>query len=113
MSKESLSQTGTAGFAAIEAVLVLVVVAAIVGIGGYVLQQKRTANSTPGAHGSSSLAQSASPPGTTASIDQLSQHEAQSEAGVDKSADSQAQQSVNANTSADSNVGGAYDENTL
>ena len=96
------------GFALLELVLLLVIVAAIVGVGLYVVNQKSTSDNTLSGTGSGATAKPAQ--GTTASVEQLTEQDANTEAGVDKSADGSTQQTA---TSADSSVnslGGAYNE---
>lgn len=104
----------TPGFAALEAVLVIVVIAGIVAAGLYVFNKKHQVASTSNAANTAS-SQPATPPinGTSASVSQLAQQAANTEASVDTSNDAQAQQSITAANSAAGNVGGAYNENNL
>lgn len=113
MPKQTWSRPESSGFAAIEALLILIILAAVVGIGGYVVQQKRTATKTLAAPSLSSVTPQATASSTAASVEQLTQQEALSESGVDKTADNQVQQSASSTARADSNVGGAYNENNL
>ena len=99
-------QTGASGFTAVEAVLVIVVLAAVVGVGIFVVHREHAANTTANT-------QAAAPAGTSASVDQLTQQDAQTEAAVDGQGDSQVQQDALSANSAVSNVGGAYNESTL
>lgn len=109
--KLSSDKSGSAGFTLVETVLVLVILAAIVGVGVYVVRQKQNANST--LSGTSSGLRTKAPAGTSASIDQLTGQAAQTEAGADSSADNQTQQNATSANTAVSNVGGAYDEASL
>ena len=109
-----LLKDNTAGFAAVEAVLLVVILAIIGGVGTYVAQQKHTADSTLASSNSKSVpARTPVTPGSATSIDQLTQKDAQAEANIDKSADSQAQQNAISSNSAVTNVGGSYDETNL
>ena len=96
-----------AGFSAVEALLLLVIVGAIAGIGVYVVRQKDNANNTLS---SGSVTQNKAPAGTTGSIDQLTQQDAQTESGVDNSADATVQQNASSANGTVNNVGGAYNE---
>lgn len=104
-------RTDQKGFSMVEAVLVVVIVAAIAGVGLYVMKQKQQTNKTVS---SNSAATHANPPqGTSASVDQLTQQDAQTEAGVDHAADNQTGQDATSANSAVSNLGGAYNETSL
>lgn len=96
-----------AGFAVVEAVLLVVLVAAIAGIGVYVVHQKhaddKTLTSTATTAGNA-------PTGTTASVDQLTQQDANTESSVDNSADTSYQQTATTPNASLSNLGGAYNE---
>ena len=98
----------TQGFALVEALLVVIILAALVGVGIYVVHRQPHAN-TPTATGSTVPVAN----GTTESINQLTQQDAQIEAGVDSASDSQAQQTSMSANGALNNVAGAYDENNL
>ncbi len=103
------------GFAIIEAVLILVIIGAVVGVGAYVLNAKKTVNKTLSS-GTTTPAQQATPVlanGTTASIDQLTQQEAQSETAANNSGDSQLQQDSSSSNASVSNVGSSYNESSL
>lgn len=99
--------TKSGGFAAMEGLLVLVIVAAIVGVGYYVIHQKHSAQKTLS---NSNSAPANAPAGTTASVDQQATNSATQEAGLDNSADSAYQQDAGSANGAVSNVGGAYNE---
>ena len=106
----------TAGFSAIEGLLITIAIAAIVGVGGYVLHQKKIANGnlSSTSNGSATTQTTAQPvTGTTANLDQLTQQDGQTEAGVDSSADGQTSQNATSSNDAINNVGGSYDETTL
>ena len=103
-----------AGFAAVEAVLLVVIVAIIGGVGAYVAQQKHTADITLNSSSSKTVpAKTPVAAGTTTSIDQLMQQDALAETNIDMAADSQAQQNATSSNSAVTNVGGSYDETSL
>lgn len=111
--KKSIQNKSLAGFAAVEAVLIVVVVAAFIGVGGYVLKQNHNVSSTISSTPDISLSKSIAPSGSAASLDQSAQLDAQTETNVDNSADGQTQQNAVGTDSAIINVGGSYDENTL
>ncbi len=96
----------TDGFALVEVVLLVVAVTAIAGVGVYVLHHRHGAKATL-----SNNAQTVAPAaGTTASVDQLTQQDANTETGVDNAADASTQQNATSANAAISNVGGAYNE---
>jgi len=103
------------GFAIIEALLIMVIVVSVVVVGAYVLHQKHKADNTLSKASTITSTTSTEPKanGTTASVNQLTQQDAQTEAGADNAADSQAQQASTSSNSAVSNAGGAYNENNL
>lgn len=111
--KVSPREDRSAGFAVVEALLILVILAAIVGVGAYVVRQKHNANSTLGSGTGGNSTSTKAPAGTTTSIDQLTQQDAQTEAGVDAAADNSTQQTSTSANGAASNVGGAYNETNL
>lgn len=102
-----LSNRGQAGFTVVEAVLLLVLVAGVTGVGVYVAHQKHSANKTLT---SSTASVGSAPAGTTANVDQLTQQDANTESGVDNLADASYQQSVTGPNSSLSGMGGAYNE---
>jgi len=100
------------GFGVVEALLVIVIVGAVASIGVYVVRQKNHTDTLLTKTNTTSAASTAAAPsaGTTASIDQLTEQETQTEVGVDHSADAQiGQDAVSANSAA-TNVGSAYNE---
>lgn len=108
------SRQDQSGFAIVEAVLILVVIAAIAGVGYYVVNQNKQASKTLNSTASNSGANTQpAAPGTTASIDQLTSANASAETSADNSADSQIQSNLNSTNSASNSVGGAYNENNL
>ena len=111
----SIKRSNSAGFAAVEGFLILVILVAIAGVGAYVLHQKKVADTSLNntAATSSTAATPTATTGTTASIDQLTQQDGQAEASVDSSSDTQVQQNAGSANAATSNVGGAYNENNL
>jgi predicted metalloprotease len=96
-----------AGFAVVEAVLLVVLVAAIVGVGAFVVHQKHTADTTLA---STNTSAGNAPTGTTANIDQLTEQDADTESSVDNTADNSYQQAAVGPNASLSNVGGAYNE---
>ena len=109
-------QEGSDGFAVVEVVLILVIVAGVLGAGAYVYSKHHKVNTTATtANTATTTASSQSVPlnGTTNSVQQLMQQEIQSETSADSSADAQNMQTVTNVNSAATNVGGAYNENTL
>lgn len=109
-------QEGSNGFAVVEVILILVIVAGILGAGAYVYSKHHKANTTANtSNTATTTASSQSVPlnGTANSVQQLMQQEVQSEASSDNSADAQNMQTVTNVNSAATNVGGAYNENAL
>jgi len=97
------------GFGVLETALIIVVIAAVVGVGYYVVRQKHTAEATLSSN-SNTAPQAKAPTGTTASVDQLTQQDAKTEASADNTTDASLQQdSTSANTAINS-LGGAYNE---
>ena len=96
------------GFALVEGLLLLVIVAAIIGVGVFVTRQKHSAEKLLSS--SNTTAQSTASPGTTAHIDQLTQQDAKDEANVDSANDGSTQLDATSANSVVSNVGGAYNE---
>lgn len=109
--KSASHKDKSAGFALVETVLIVVILAAIVGVGVYIMRQRQNANSTL-TSGNGTL-QTKSLTGTTANIGQLTQQDAQTEASADSSADNQTQQDSTSANGAINNVGGAYNETNL
>lgn len=109
--KATSKRDKSAGFAIVETLLILIILAAIVGVGAYVVRQRNNANNTFGT-GSASTAKKASD-GTTARINQLTTQESQTESNIDSSADTGTQQASTSANGAASNVGGAYSETNL
>lgn len=95
----------SAGMVPVDAIIAIVVVAAIVGVGVFVIQHRQTP-STASTIPSVTAA-------TSASIEQLTQGDAQAEQQADKNADTQSERDATSANSAVSNVGGAYNETTL
>lgn len=105
------------GFAVIELVLVLVIVAGIVGIGVYVFKQKQNANDLTATTATTvpTVKSVAKVPaaGTSAAIDELTNTDASAEMSASNGSDNQLQQdALSANTTV-SNVGGAYNESSF
>ncbi len=104
-------QRHTGGFAAIEAVLILIIIVAVIGIGAYVLHQKSNSDKTLTTTSSEPVAKASA--GTTESIDQLTEQDAKDEAAVDKAGDSSLQQAATSPDTSVNNVGGAYNESNF
>ena len=105
------------GFSAIESLLIVIIIAAVGGIGYYVVNQGHKANATLSSNASSvpttGNTASLTPNGSTSSIDSLTAQDASSEQSLDTqytSTDQSASKSADTSTS---NVGGSYDESTL
>ncbi|HVS58756.1 MAG TPA: hypothetical protein VHD60_03385 [Candidatus Saccharimonadales bacterium] len=105
-----------AGFAFIEALLVLVVIGLLVGVGLYVAKQRQNVNSLSASTLGTSQDQKTkvtAKPGTAANVTELVEQSAQDEASISSQNDNaETQAALSANTAA-SNLGGAYDESTL
>lgn len=105
---------GALGFSAVEGVLVVLVIAVIAVAGFFVVNRKHQVNSAANADNAGTSHPAAVPlDGTTASVSELTQQEAQSETNADGSADTQAQQAATSANGAVDNVGGSYNENSL
>jgi hypothetical protein len=100
------------GFGIVEALLILVVVGAIAGIGVYVIRQKNRTDTLLSKTNTTGAVSTAVTPsaGTTASIDQLTEQETQTEVGADHAADVQVGLDATSANSAATNVGSAYNE---
>lgn len=106
--RENTINKNSQGFAAVEVILIAVIVLAIIGIGYYVIHQKNSANQTLSTSNSSVLS-----PGTTSGINKLTLQDANTESSVDGGYDGQIQTNIsNANNSA-AQVGNAYNESNL
>jgi cytoskeletal protein RodZ len=108
----TIKREGGAGFAIVEAVLIIVIILGVVGAGFYVYT-KNHKNSTNNATTTASTTTNVPINGTTSSVDQAANAEAQSESSAETAADAQNQQVVTNANSAASNVGGAYNENNF
>lgn len=96
----------SAGMALVEAAVAVLVLGVIVAGSMYVINHRPASSS-------STTNTVTAQPGTTASIDQLTQNDAQTEQQASTKADAQVQQDALSANSATSNVGGAYNESTL
>ena len=104
------------GFSVVEVLLVVVLFAGIAGIGLFVVHQKNKAENTYTAANdtaSSAVPKGVKLDGSSASIDQLTKADAQSESAVDSNADSQDKQAATSANSALSSLGGSVDETSL
>lgn len=102
------TENHSAGVAVVEAAAAMLILAVLVAGSVYVINHQPT-----GANTSTTTSATTAQPGTTASIDQLTQNDAQVEQQADTNADTQAQQDALSANSAATNVGGAYNESTL
>ena len=101
------------GFSAVEVFLVLIVVAAVAGVGYWVVKQhNKTGTSTPATAVSTPVSPAASA-GTASAIDQLISQDAQSEQAIDSKNDSTTQSDATSTNPALNNLGGAYNESNF
>lgn len=118
--KLKLKKLTSKGFGGVEALLILVIVVGIIGIGAYVLTQSNKTGKTVSST-SSQLSNSKSTPtqkitaapGTASSIQQITAQDAQTEQSADKSGDAVTQNNINSANSSTNNVGGSYNEASL
>lgn len=100
------------GFAGLEVMLLIVIVAVIAGIGFWV--QRRNGNDkTQTSLSQGSQAVDPSKAGTTEGIDQLMQASVQSEESIDAKNLTSEQADASSTNTAQKNIGGAYDESSL
>ena len=109
--KVASSKDRAAGFAIVETLLILIIIAAIVGIGAYVLHQNKKASSTLSS--TNNTTSNSAPAGTSAAIDQATQQDENAEKSADNTADKAAAADATSANPAVSNVGGAYNESNL
>jgi flagellar basal body-associated protein FliL len=103
------NRSNSSGTALVEIAVTVLVLAVVIAGGVYVMNHRSVTPSSTNTSTTTPAAQT----GTTASIDQITQNDANTEQQADGSADAQTQQdALGANTAA-SNVGGAYNESTL
>ena len=95
------------GFAAVETLLIVVIIAAVVGVGYWVYKQ-RNKNDVTATNNSQTTVKAAA--GTTSSVDQLTQADSQAEATIDKKYAANEQSNATSTNAALKNLGGAYDE---
>ncbi len=112
MRRHCLGQDRSAGFAVVEGVLIVLIIAAIVGVGAFVMHQKNKADSTLSSTTTSATTLS-TPAGTSSSIDKLTIQEAQAETGIDNSTDTNLQQSASSDDASVNTLEGANDEERL
>ena len=100
------------GFGVIEVLLAVLIVGAVAGIGVYVVRQRSNTDTLLSKTDTTSSVSTAAVPsaGTTASIDQLTQQETQSEVSTDHAGDAQVGLDATSANNAASNVGNAYNE---
>ncbi|MBC7546785.1 hypothetical protein H7171_03510 [Candidatus Saccharibacteria bacterium] len=109
------------GFSVIEGLLAVVVLVVISGVGYSIYHRshsvastgKASTSSSPAATVDASAAQSIAPIGTTASVDNVTVQDANSESGIDAKHASSDQSSSTNSDGAATDVGGAYNESTL
>ena len=111
--KISRKTQSSGGFAVIETVLILVIVAAVIGVGGYVVKQNRNASKDVSSTASVATPQAAKASSTSAVIDQSALLDSTTETGLDNTADGQTINSAMSDDSSINNVGGAYNESSL
>ncbi len=99
------------GFAMVEAVLVLIIIGLVVGVGYWVTTQKNATKTT--ASSATPTGQVTAKTGTTAAIDQLTKQDAQAETAINAKEDSSDQSNAQSTNSALTNLGGAYNETSL
>jgi cytoskeletal protein RodZ len=109
MTKSRIDQRG---FGVVEALLVVVIVGAIAGIGVYVVRQKNHTDTLLNKTNTTGAASTVAAPsaGTTASVDQLTEQETQTEVSADHASDARVSQDATSANSAATNVGSAYNE---
>jgi hypothetical protein len=100
------------GFAAVESLLVLIIIGMVVGVGYWVITQR---NTTPTSSNATNNSSAITRPvkdstGTISSIDQLTSVDSQSEANISNANDSSEQSTAQSSSSSAANVGGAYNE---
>lgn len=116
MNQPSQKNRSIGGFAVLEGLLVLVIIGAIIGVGAYVVKVRHDVSKTTAVTTTTSAASptaTTAAPGTTASIDQITQQELQSESASISSNDTAYQQAATSDSSAASNLGGAYNATTF
>ena len=120
----SIRNTNESGFAVIESVLILIIIAAVIGVGGYVIKQRSSVkvaseSSTSStktlvsnvAASTSTVAKLAVVNSTSSDITKLISDESNVETNLYKSNDSATLNSINDSNAAATNEGGAYNEN--
>jgi len=114
---EDIKSINSKGFTAIEGALIVVVIVAVIGVGSYIINHDKTVNkvNTVATKNASSVSSSSNIPsnGTTSSISQLTQNDAQSENSVDNSFDTQVQSNLNSANISTNAVGGSYNASNL
>jgi len=98
------------GFALVESLLIIVIIALIVGVGYWVVTQRNKNNTTATSDSQTTTAKA--PEGTTASIDQLTQADSQAEAAIDSKYAANEQTNSTSTNAALKNLGGAYNESS-
>lgn len=103
------------GFAFVEALLIIVIIGLVAGVGYYVVKQRSNGvtpatSSAPAASSPSTTATVTASAGTTDAIDQLTQADAQSEDSINSKYEKQTQSAATSDSTALSNLGGAYNE---
>jgi len=99
------------GYAAVEIVLIVVIVALIGGIGVWIYKQNNKQVVAPAADSSNGTTQAAA--GTSEGVDQVSQSDAQDEAAINKKYDNSEQSTATSSNTALNNVGNSYDESNF
>ncbi len=123
----NIRKTNKSGFAVIESVLILIIIAAVIGVGGYVINQKDSIKSSVGTSTSSTDTSATKDTedkyssatklqvvnSTNSDISKLISDESDTEFNLDKSSDSDALIKINDSNKAASEIGDAYNENDL
>ena len=94
------------GIAGIEALLFIILLAAVIGVGFWVVKQRSNARGTNGAKATTSGVNPAKA-GTTAGIDDLTKAEGDSETAIDQKNESSEQSKATSTNTAQQNIGGA------
>lgn len=95
------------GFAVVEALLIIVIIGIIGGVGYWVMTQRNGATDTA-TEAAKTLP--TSKPGTLSAIDQLAGQDSQTETNIGNQYDTQTQTTAQSSNAAASNLGDAYNE---
>jgi len=98
----------TAGFAAVETLLLVVILGLVAGVGYWVTTQRHKTTASVTSLTPSTATKAAS--GTATAIDQLTASDAQAETTISTKHDATTQANAASSNAAASNIGGAYNE---